>query len=98
MAIYSIWESFFPPEAATEGTEVSERIWQDMTSFDGYLGYELMQDLDDPGHLLVVSRWDSRERADQVLVEYRDHPNAVEADRLVGRPRRRFVAVKLASG
>lgn len=98
MTVYSIWESYFPPEATGAGQEVTERIWVDMTGFEGYLGHELLQDLDDPGHLLVVSRWDSRERADQVLAEYVDRPNAVEANRLVDRPRRRFVAVKLPPG
>jgi heme-degrading monooxygenase HmoA len=94
MGVYSIWESQFPPEAATKGREVTERIWVDMLDFDGYLGHELLQDLDDPGHLLVVSRWDSRARADQALAQYRDNPNALEANRLVASPRRRFVAVE----
>lgn len=94
MGVYAIWESQFPPEAATEGREVTERIWADMLGFDGYLGHELLQDLDDPGHLLVVSRWDSRARADQALTQYRDNPNALEANRLVATPRRRFVAVE----
>src|SRR2546430_5353041 len=98
MTIYAIWESHFPPEAIREGRDVTGRIWEDMRIFDGYLGHELLQDLDDPGHLLVVGRWVSRERADQVLVEYADRPNAREANRLVDRPRRRFVAVELPAG
>lgn len=93
MAVYSIWESYFPPDATGSGQQVTQRIWEDMTGFEGYLGHELLTDLDDPGHLLVVSRWASRERADQVLAEYAGHPNAVEADRLVDRPRRRFLAI-----
>src|SRR5438270_12158435 len=95
MTVYAIWESHFPPEAAGEGREVTRRIWEDMRSFEGYLEHELLQDLDDPGHLLVVSRWVSRERADQVLVEYAEHPTASEANRLVDIPRRRFVADEL---
>ena len=98
MAVYSIWESYFPPEATGEGKEATERIWEDMIGFGGYLGHELLEDLDDPGHLLVVSRWESREHADQVLAEYAGHANAVEVNRLVDRPRRRFVAVTRQSG
>ena len=98
MTVYSIWESYFPLGAADMGQEATERIWEDMTGFKGYLGHELLADLDDPGHLLVVSRWDSRECADQVLEDYVDHPNAVEVNRLVDRPRRRFVAVELPPG
>ena len=95
MAVYSIWESHFPTGTTGEGQKVTERIWEDMTGFEGYLGHELLQDLADPGHLLVVSRWESQERADRVLAKYADHPNAVEVNGLVDRPRRRIVAVKL---
>jgi len=83
MAIYSIWESSFPSEVSAEGREVTERIWDDMTRFDGYLAHQLLEDLDDPGHLLIVSRWSSRQRADDVLSGYRDHPNALRANSLV---------------
>ena len=114
MAVYSIWESYFPPVAAAEGREVTERIWADMTGFGGYLGHELLQDLDDPGHLLLVSRWSSQTDADDALpstpstpstpiqyaeyAEYAEHPNALQANRLVDRPRRRFLAFKLPPG
>ena len=98
MAVYSIWESYFPPESTGRGREVTGRIWADMAGFEGYLGHELLADLDDPGHLLVVSRWDSSERADRVLEDYAGHPNAAEVNRLVDRPRRRFVAVELPPG
>jgi len=60
MTVYSIWESRFPPEASAEGRAVTERIWQDMQACEDYVGHELLRDLDDPGHLLVVSRWESR--------------------------------------
>lgn len=94
MTVFSIWESQFPQEASAEGRQVTERIWQDMPQYAGYEGHELLEDLDDPGHLLVVSRWSSRERADAVLQEYARNPNALEANRLVATPRRRFVAVQ----
>jgi len=92
MAIYSIWESKFPPQAAADGLAVTEAIWQDMPAHDGYLEHIVLVDDDDPGHLLVVSRWASRAHADAVLREYSPHPNARAADRLVAEPRRRFVA------
>lgn len=92
MPIYSIWESHFSAESTEEGRAVTEAIWRDMPGFDGYLSHELVEDLDDPGHLLVVSRWTTRERADEVLREYADHPNARRANELVSRPRGRFVA------
>ena len=98
MAIYSIWESRFPSSSAAQGLQVTKAIWDDMPGYDGYLGHEIVQDLDDPGHLLVVSRWASREHADEVLRQYAGHPNAAAANRLVSEPRRRFVAGQVHAG
>jgi heme-degrading monooxygenase HmoA len=98
MAVYSVWESQFPGEAVQEGRAVTEAIWRDMTQFDGYLTHELIEDLDDPGHLLVVSQWMTRQCADASLRQYATHPNARRANQLVSRPRTRFVGHSLAPG
>jgi hypothetical protein len=90
--IYSIWESNFPLPVAAQGLSVTQAIWQDMLDFVGYLDHELLIDADDPGHLLVISRWVSREHADAALDNYRHHPNAEAANRLVFEPRRRILA------
>jgi quinol monooxygenase YgiN len=94
--IYSVWDSRFSPDNAGDGLRATRAIWQDMLAFDGYLGHELLVDADDPGHLLVVSRWASRDHADAVLREYSGHPNAQAADRLAAQPRQRIVAVPQA--
>jgi heme-degrading monooxygenase HmoA len=91
MSVYSIWESHFSPEEIQNGRAITEAIWRDMAQLDGYLTHELIEDLDDPGHLLVVSLWTTRQRADEVLREYASHPNAQRANELVSRPRTRFV-------
>jgi heme-degrading monooxygenase HmoA len=94
MAVYSIWESRFPAETAEEGISVTKAIWRDMLSCDGYLGHELIQDLDQAGHVIVISRWASREAADAAM-SYASHPNAERADQLVSQPRRRTVGASL---
>jgi quinol monooxygenase YgiN len=94
MSVYSIWESRFPREAADAGIRVTKEIWRDMPCFDGYLAHELVQDLDQPGHLFVVSRWASREAADAAM-SYASHPNARRANELVSEPRRRTVGAAL---
>ena len=88
MSVYSIWESRYPPEAADEGLDVTRAIWADMPAIDGYLDHEIVQDLGDPAHLFVISRWSSQEAAEAAM-SYRSHPNARQADRLVSEPRRR---------
>jgi quinol monooxygenase YgiN len=92
--IYSIWESRFDRSAADEGLLVTEAIWRDMTSYDGYLSHELLVDADEPGHLLLVSQWASREHADAALREYAGHPSAQAANRLASQPRLRFLATR----
>jgi quinol monooxygenase YgiN len=94
MPIYTIWESRFPAPKAAEGRAVTEAIWRDMTSFEGYLNHELLVDLDDPGHLLVVSQWASRNDADESLRLYAQHPTARAANNLVTEPRRRILATR----
>jgi quinol monooxygenase YgiN len=94
MSVYSIWQSHFPAETAEEGIRVTKAIWRDMLSFGGYLAHELIQDLDQPGHLLVISRWASREAADAAM-SYASHPNAKRAEQLVSQPRRRTVGAAL---
>jgi quinol monooxygenase YgiN len=92
MPIYAIWESRFPAPRAATGRAVTEAIWRDMTSFEGYLDHELLVDTHDPGHLVVVSQWASQEHADESLRLYADHPNARAVNNLVAEPRRRILA------
>ena len=81
MSVFSIWESRFPPQDAAEGRDITEAIWRDMPHFDGYLRHVIVKDLDDPGHLLVISEWESRAAADKVRDhQYANHQNARRAD------------------
>lgn len=97
MPIYAIWESRFPAPLAAEGRAVTEAIWRDMPCFAGYLSHELLVDIDDPGHLVVVSQWASQEHADESRRLYAEHPSARVANNLVTEPRRRILATR-ASG
>ncbi len=94
MSVYSIWESHFPAQSLEEGIDVTKAIWHDMLSFQGYLSHELIQDLDQPGHVIVVSQWASRDAADAAL-SYASHPNAERANELVSEPRRRTVGAAI---
>jgi quinol monooxygenase YgiN len=91
LTVFSIWESRFPPENAAEGLRVTEAIWTDMLTFAGYVSHTLVRDLDDEGHLMVVSEWESREAADEALRSYAGSTNATAAEALVSTPRRRTV-------
>jgi quinol monooxygenase YgiN len=62
-----------------------------MLTFAGYVSHTLVRDLDDEGHLMVVSEWESREAADEALRSYAGSTNATAAEALVSTPRRRTV-------
>ena len=95
MPVFSIWESRFPAEQVQQGREVTEALWQDMPDFPGYLRHVIIEDLNDAGHLFVVSEWESREAADKVLMEYATNPKAQRANELAAEPRRRTVGRRL---
>jgi len=95
MAVFVIWESRFTEEGAAAGAEMTRRIWSDMRDFEGYLGHQIIQDLDDPGHLLIVSRWLRREVADAARDRYTVHENARRATSLAREPRRPLVGKPL---
>ena len=97
MSVYSIWQSTFPANRQDEGAEVTKAIWADMPGFDGYLDHEIVEDLDRPGHLIVISHWQSPEAAAAAL-SYRSSPNAQRADSLVSEPRRRTVGRVIDTG
>src|SRR5919109_2015923 len=91
MSVMVLWEAKFGQNRAEKGQDAIKRIWDDMTKYAGYLDHEMIVDIDDPGHVLIVSHWTSREAADRVREEYADNPNAVAANQLALEPRRRIV-------
>jgi len=96
MPVCVVWESHFSAEHADAGLEVTEAIWLDMLAFAGYLGHELIRDVSDAGHLIVVSHWATRSAADDARDKYAGHPTAQRANSLVTEPRRRTVGVRVS--
>ena len=98
MTAYTIWESTFPAERRQEGADVTRAIWQDMRDFDGYVGHEIVEDLDHPGRPhRRRSVGEPAEAADTAL-SYRASPNARRVDALVSAPRRRTVGEAIDTG
>lgn len=93
MEVYVVWESHFPSEQADAGLDVTQAIWLDMRAFEGYLGHELIRDVTDAGHFIVVSRWATQSAADDARDRYAGHLNAQRANMLVTEPRRRIVGL-----
>ena len=95
MNVTVLWESRFPAVSAEGGLDVTRKIWQDMRQFPGYVDHEIVRDLDDPGHLLVISHWTSREALETVKNRYGGHPNVLLVNKLASQPRTRWVAMRV---
>jgi len=95
MNLTVLWESRFPPASAEGGLEVTRKIWQDMRQCSGYVDHEIVRDLDDGGHLLVISHWISREAVETVKNRYGHHPNVVLLNQLATEPRRRWIGMRV---
>lgn len=96
MPVESIFEFRFSAEANEEGLRVAKAIGADMPPLVGFLDYRVVQDVADPGHMMVVTRWDSRASADAVLKVYSQDAKVQRATELMGRPPSGFVANVLA--
>lgn len=95
MNVTVFWESRFPAVSAEGGLEVTRKIWQDMRQFAGYVDHEIVRDLDDPGHLLVISHWTSREALETVKNRYGGHPNVLLVNKLASQPRIRWIGMRV---
>ena len=95
MNVTVLWESRFPAASADGGLEVTRKIWRDMRQFPGYVDHQIVRDLDDSGHLLVISHWSSREALETVKNRYDGHPNVVLINRLASGPRTRWIGMQV---
>jgi quinol monooxygenase YgiN len=82
MAITSILDMHFKPEAVDEAPERLKRILDETRAFDGCLGVKVIQDKDDPGHLIAVEEWESLEK-DGAYREWRAGDGATDLPALL---------------
>jgi hypothetical protein len=62
MNVTVVWEARFRPDNANQGQKVLKRIWNDMIQCAGYVDHETIADVDDPGHVVVISAIGARGR------------------------------------
>jgi quinol monooxygenase YgiN len=70
LASTAILELRLKPDAIDEGLDVIHRILGETRAFDGCLGVTVIQDNDDPGHLIAIEEWESLEK-DSAYREWR---------------------------
>jgi len=92
-----VWETWLKPGSEEEGLNLTRRIWADMTGFEGYGSHFILKDEDATGHLLVVSTWSSRDKADKIRKEYAEAEPVRLLTPLLARSRNRWVFSRVDS-
>ena len=84
MTVKSMFEYRFPAEHVDEGITLTHGIGADMIPLAGYLDYEVIRDVKEPGHIMVNTLWESEEAAWAVLDRYRHSDKIKRATELMG--------------
>lgn len=79
-----MFEFRFPAEKAEEGYEVAAAIGGDMPATEGYEGHDVIRDLGDRGHVVVITRWGTKDEGEAVLNEYIHDAKIERATQLAG--------------
>ena len=91
MNVKSVFEFKFSEATRDEGVQLAESIGGDMPSKDGYLSHEVIQDVSDPGHVMVNTLWATQQKAETLLAVYNNDPKVTQATKLIGAPPTGFV-------
>ncbi|RZL02315.1 MAG: hypothetical protein EOO62_22685 [Hymenobacter sp.] len=84
MSVKSMFDFKFPATAREEGVALANSIGQDMPPLAGYQGHEVIQDVADPGHVMVNTQWASQDAANAVLTPYQHDDKIKRATELIG--------------
>ena len=91
MSVKSMFDFKFPAEHADEGVALARGVGADMPAKAGYLDHEVIHDVNDAGHVMVNTHWESAEAAMAVLNPYQHDDKVVKATKLIGAPPSGFV-------
>ena len=91
MTVKSMFDYRFPAEHVDEGFVLAPGIGADMIPLAGYLDHEIVRDVNDPGHMMINTHWESEEAAWAVLDRYRHDDKIKRATDLMGQESPGFV-------
>ena len=84
MSVKSMFDFKFPAQHAAEGVAIAKSVGADMTTKAGYLDHEIIQDVKNPGHIMVNTHWENEQAAMAVLNPYQHDDKIVQAKKLIG--------------
>ena len=84
MTAVSTFDYRYSAATRDEGIELCKQIGHDMIPLDGYVDHDVIQDVTDPGHMTVTTKWESADKAHATLAVYRNDPKILRATELLG--------------
>lgn len=93
MSAASVFEFRFGPEQADEGVELARRIGADMPPTEGYIRHDVVQDVADAGHVVVITHWHHQAQGEAVLKHYIRDAKVERATELAGAAPSGFLGV-----
>ena len=84
MPVKSMFDYRFAAKDVDEGHVLVQGMGTDMIPLAGYLDYEVVRDVKDPGHMMINTLWESEEAAWAVLDRYRHSDRIKRATALMG--------------
>ena len=97
MNVKSMFDYKFSAETREEGLRLIKSIGEDMTKKDGYVSFEIIQDVSDPNHIMGNTVWKTRQQSDAVLSVYKDDAKIKKATDLMGTAPTGFVGDVIGS-
>lgn len=93
MSVASVFDFRFTPEHAKEGGELASKIGADMLPTVGYIRHEVVRDLTDAGHIVVITHWQEQAQGEAVLQDYMHDAKVARATELAGASPNGFLGV-----
>ena len=83
MTVKSVFDFKFSAATREEGIKLAKAIGNDMPPLSGYLDPGVIQDVADPGHLMVNTQWSSQQYAQAVLTTCNNNAKIKQAHELI---------------
>lgn len=84
MSAVSVFDFKFSAENAAEGVELATAVGADMPATNGYIRHEVIRDIADAGHVVVITFWHEQAQGEAVLSHYIDDAKIVRVTELSG--------------
>ena len=84
MSAVSIFDFKFSAETAVEGVELATAVGGDMPATEGYIRHEVIRDIADAGHVVVITFWHEQAQGEAVLADYIKDAKIVRVTELAG--------------